>query len=84
MDKLTERRHKARQFEENVDWNQILSQMGLFTEDDEERVAEDVAQNASGDESLDELVERAVDESGGRINPTTARRLLRARLDTDG
>lgn len=57
--------------------------MGLFTEEDEKRVAEEVAQNASGDESLDELVEQAVDKSGGRMNPTTARRLLRSRLDND-
>jgi len=58
--------------------------MGLFTEEDEQRVAEEVAQNASDDDTLDELVDRAIDKSGGRINPTTARRLLRARLDNNG
>ena len=53
--------------------------MSLFTEEDEKRVAEEVAQNASDDDSLDELVERAVNKSGGKMNPTTARRLLRNR-----
>jgi len=54
--------------------------MSLLTEDDEKEIASEVASSAGGEEDLDQLVLRCIEESGGRMNPATARRLLRNRL----
>jgi hypothetical protein len=54
--------------------------MKLLTESDEKEIAKEVAASAGGSEDLDALVLRCIEESGGRMNPATARRLLRNRL----